>query len=116
MARSLAALPQSAVVQNPIVQSSVAQSPPDEAGPAAGKEPNAFFSGAVVESTAATLVVSRTVLGKKERHSFTITSDTKVEGRLRTGARVTVRYAPGDSGDSAILIVVRSGGAPAKKK
>jgi hypothetical protein len=115
MARSLAALPQSAVVQNPIVQSSVAQSPED-AGPAAGKEPNAFFSGAVVESTEATLVVSRTVLGKKERHSFAVTSDTKVEGRLRTGSRVTVRYAPGDSGDSAILIVVRSGGAATKKK
>jgi hypothetical protein len=45
-----------------------------------------------------------------------VTADTKIEGRLRTGARVTVRYAPGDSGDSAILIVVRSGGAPAKKK
>jgi hypothetical protein len=69
-----------------------------------------------VESTEATLIVSRTVLGKKERHTFAMTSDTKVEGRLRAGSRVTVRYAPGDGGDSAILIVVRSGGAPAKKK
>jgi hypothetical protein len=115
MARSLAAWPQSAVVHAPVVQSSVAQSPNDEA-PAAGKRPDAFFSGSVVESTEATLVVSRTVLGKKERHTFAVTSDTKVEGRLRTGIRVTVRYAPGDSGDSAILIVVRSGGAATKKK
>lgn len=97
------------------MQSSVTQSPDDE-GPAAGKKPDAFFSGAVVESTETTLVVTRTVLGKKELHSFAVTSDTKVEGRLRAGARVTVRYAPGDNGDSAILIVVRSGGAPAKKK
>ena len=120
MARSLAASPQSAIVQTPVVrtpvmQSSVAQRP-DEAAPAEGKKPDAFFSGAVVESTEATLVVSRTVLGKKERHSFAVTADTKVEGRLRAGARVTVRYAPGDSADSAILIVVRSGGAAAKKK
>ena len=115
MARFLAASPQSAVAQATIVQSSVAQSPDDEA-PAAGKKPDAFFSGSVVESTEVTLIVSRTVLGKKERHTFAMTSDTKVEGRLRAGARVTVRYAPGDNGDSAILIVVRPGGAPAKKK
>lgn len=106
---------QAHVAQNPIVQSPVAQSP-DESGPAADKKPDAFFSGAVVESTEVTLVVSRMVLGKKERHSFAVTADTKVEGRLRAGARVTVRYAPGDSGDSAILVVVRSGGASAKKK
>jgi hypothetical protein len=115
MAQSAPAGPQSAGARNSIASSTVAQSPED-AAPAAEKKPDVFFSGSVVETTETTLVVSRTVLGKKERHSFAVTSDTKVEGRIRTGSRVTVRYTPGDSDDSAILIVVRSGGAPAKKK
>jgi hypothetical protein len=51
-----------------------------------------------------------------ERRTFAITADTKIEGRLRAGSRVTVRYAAGDNGDMCILIVVRSGGAPPKKK
>jgi hypothetical protein len=87
----------------------------EDAGAAAPK-PDAFYSGSVVESTETSLVVSKTVLGKKERRTFVMTTDTKIEGRLRTGSRVTVRYAAGDNGDTCILIVVRSGGAPAKKK
>ena len=89
----------------------------DESGAAApAKTPDLFFAGSVVKSTTTTLVVSRTVVGKKETHSFVVTSETKVEGRLRTGVRVTVGYAQGDRGDSALLIVVRSSGAPAKNK
>jgi hypothetical protein len=75
---------------------------------------DAFYSGSVVESTETSLTVSRTVLGKKERRTFTVTADTKVEGRLRSGSRVTVRYESGDNGDTCILIVVR--GTPAKKQ
>jgi len=93
-----------------------AQGSEDGGAAAPGAKPDAFYSGSVVESTETSLVVSRTVLGKKERRTFAMTADTKIEGRLRTGSRVTVRYAPGDNGDTSILIVVRSSGAPTKKK
>jgi hypothetical protein len=52
-------------------------------------------------------VVSRAVLGKTEKREFKLTADTKVEGKLRTKVRVTVRYESGESGDTATLIVVR---------
>jgi hypothetical protein len=93
-----------------------AQGSEDSGAPPQVKKPDAFYSGSVVESTETNLVVSKTVLGKIERRTFIRTTDTKIEGRLRAGSRVTVRYAAGDNGDTCILIVVRSGGAPAKKK
>ncbi len=93
-----------------------AQNSEDGGAPAQATKPDAFYSGSVVETTETTLVVSRTVLGKKEQHRFVVTPDTKMEGRARAGSRVTVRYASGENGDTCILIVVRSGGAPAKKK
>ena len=93
-----------------------AQTSEDAGAAAPAPKPDAFYSGSVVESTETSLVVSRTVLGKKERRTFAMTADTKIEGRLRAGSRVTVRYAAGDNGDTCILIVVRSGGAAAKKK
>ena len=93
-----------------------AQSSEDAGAPAPASKSDAFYSGSVVEASETSLIVSRTVLGKKERRTFAMTSDTKIEGRMRPGSRVTVRYAAGDNGDTCILIVVRSGGAPAKKK
>jgi hypothetical protein len=93
-----------------------AQGSEDAGAPAPAPKPDAFYSGSVVESTETSVVVSKTVLGKKERRTFVMTTDTKIEGRLRAGSRVTVRYATGDNGDTCILIVVRSGGAAAKKK
>jgi len=80
------------------------------------KKPDAFFAGSVVESTAETLTVSRTVLGKKQTRTFAVTSDTKVEGLLGAKARVTVRYTTDDSGDTAVLIVVRRAAKQAAKK
>ena len=112
---SLGAWPQNSTTEKSTAARTAGQTPDDESASAAKKQ-DAFFSGSVVETTGATLIVSRTVLGKRERHSFAVTSDTKIEGRLRAGSRVTVRYAPGDDGDSALLVVVRAGGAAAKKK
>lgn len=93
-----------------------AQSSEETGAAAPAPKPDLFYSGSVEESTETSLVVSRTVLGKKERRTFAVTSDTKVEGHLRNGSRVTVRYATGDNGDTCILIVVRGGGNGAKKK
>ena len=86
----------------------------DEPSAAAAKKADAFFAGTVVESTAEKITVTRTVLGKPENRSFSVTEDTKVEGRLRIRVRVTVRYTSDDNGDTATMIVVRS--AAAKKK
>ena len=82
---------------------------------AAAKKADAFFAGTVVESTEDRITVRRTVLGKPEDRSFSVTADTKVEGRLRSRVRVTVRYVSDDSGDTATMIVVRSSASTKKK-
>lgn len=76
---------------------------------------DAFFAGLVVEFKLDKVTVSRTVLGKNESRTFAVTADTKVEGRLGAKARVTVRYTSDDSGDTAVLIVVRKTAAAKKK-
>ncbi len=90
-------------------QQSSAQSDPDTDG---------FYSGNVVELAPDRVTVSRTILGKPpEKRVFQITAATKVEGKLKTKSRVTVRYSPGDDGDVAVSILVRAdkGGNGSKK-
>jgi hypothetical protein len=53
------------------------------------------------------VTVSRNHLGKNESRSFLITQETKVEGRIRVNARVTVRFRAADEGDVALHIIVR---------
>ena len=67
-----------------------------------------FFSGVVVDFSSDRITVERSVLGKeKERRTFSITGDTKIEGRPARNARVTVGFnARGDS-DVALRIIVR---------
>jgi hypothetical protein len=72
------------------------------------KAPDTFFAGTVAVFTPAKISVSRVVLGKTEKRDFSITPDTKIEGKLRARVRVTVRYISGDDGDTATLIVVRT--------
>ncbi len=67
------------------------------------------FSGPIVELTATKITVSRSILGKPaEKHTFWINSDTRIEGRLRVKAKVTVGYVTTDDGDVAKLVVVRA--------
>ena len=66
-----------------------------------------FFSGIVEELPAGKVTVSRTALGKSENRSFLIKPTTKIEGKLRTKARVTVRFQTSDEGDVAVQIIVR---------
>lgn len=66
------------------------------------------FSGPVVEITASKIVVSRSILGKPpEKRTFVIKVDTRIEGKLRVRAKVTVGFVTNDEGDVARLIVVR---------
>lgn len=67
----------------------------------------AFFSGIVEELPAGKVTVSRTALGKSENRSFLIKPNTKIEGKLRTKARVTVRFHTSEEGDVAVQIIVR---------
>jgi hypothetical protein len=77
-----------------------------------GQEPdpegNAIVSGTVTDLPPGRIVVNRAVLGKPpEERTFLITSETKIEGRLRVNARVTVGYRPSEEGDIATRIIVR---------
>lgn len=68
-----------------------------------------FFAGTIEEVTEQSITVSRVNLGKKEKRVFRITPDTKFEGKLKPKVRVTVRYLATDDGETALLIIVRSG-------
>lgn len=68
-----------------------------------------FFAGTVEVLTQESITVSRVNLGKKEKRVFRITPDTKFEGKPKTKVRVTVRYLTTDDGETALLIIVRSG-------
>lgn len=80
------------------------QEPP----PTAPKPVDTFFAGSVTEMTPQRISVSRKLSGKTENRTFRITPDTKVEGKLKMKVRVTVRYVTDDTGDTAMLIVVRT--------
>jgi hypothetical protein len=75
------------------------------------------FSGPIVEVTATRITVSRSILGKPaEKRTFSIKSDTRIEGKLRVRVKVTVGYVTGDDGDVARLVVVRTSQKSAEKK
>ena len=58
------------------------------------------FSGPVVELSATKITVSRSILGRPaEKRTFLIKSDTRIEGRLRVRAKVTVGFVAKDDGD-----------------
>ena len=72
------------------------------------------FSGPIVEVSSEKIVVSRSILGQApENRTFIVKPDTKIEGKLRVKAKVTVGFVTTDGVDIAKLIVVR--GQPPKK-
>ena len=72
-----------------------------------------FFSGTISQLPSGHIAVARTVSGKPaENRSFLINSETKIEGKLRLKARVTVGFKPTPDGDLAVRIIVR----PQEKK
>jgi len=75
------------------------------------------FSGSVVQMAAATVTVSRSILGKPaEKRSFALKPDTRIEGKLRVSAKVTIGFVMSDDGAVARLIVVRTAQKAAPKK
>jgi hypothetical protein len=79
-------------------------SAPKKTAPAAD-----IFSGTVTKLTDDSLTVVRKVLGHDAvTQEFARDGDTKVEGKLREKARVTVRYKAGEGGGFiAVYIIVR---------
>jgi hypothetical protein len=75
------------------------------------------FSGLIVEVSSAKITVSRSILGKPaEKCTFWIKPDTRIEGKLRVRAKVTVGFVTTDEGDVARLVVVRPAQKPPEKK
>lgn len=69
-----------------------------------------FFSGVIVEMSTERLTVSRVAPSNAtESREFLLNPETRVEGRLRRQARVTVRYVTTDQGNVAVHIIVREG-------
>ncbi|MEJ7607338.1 MAG: hypothetical protein WKF37_14000 [Bryobacteraceae bacterium] len=67
-----------------------------------------FISGVVSEFSSSKIVVNRALLGKPpEDREFLITAQTKIEGKMHNGVRVTVGFKPTDEGDVAMRIIVR---------
>ena len=93
-----------------------------EQSPAPGEPSYEFVSGVITDLPSGKIVVNRALLGKPaETRTFIINPDTKIEGKLRVKARVTVGFKPSEEGDVAIRIIVRNQQAhapvpaPAKK-
>jgi len=75
---------------------------------AAQDDQDNYFTGTLVENAPDHLKVSRVLQGKAEDRVFKVNAQTKIEGgRLRLRGRLTVRFIPGDEGDTAILVIVR---------
>jgi len=76
------------------------------------------FSGPIVEVSATQITVSRSILGKPaEKRKFSIKPDTRIEGKLRVRAKVTVGFVTTDDGeDVARLVVVRTAQKQTDKK
>jgi hypothetical protein len=76
------------------------------------------FSGPIVEVSATKITVSRSILGKPaEKRTFSIKPDTRIEGKLRVRAKVTVGFVTTDDGeDVARLVVVRTAQKQPDKK
>ena len=100
-----------------LVLCALGQSPapqPAQEQPPAEQPLDQYFSGTVVSYLPEKVTVARTVLGRNSlSRFFTITPETRIEGRLRVKVRVTVQYITKDEIDYAIHIIVRN--PPAKK-
>jgi hypothetical protein len=96
-----------------------AQEQPPAPAPVPTPAPEAtyeFVSGTITDLPPGKIVVNRAVSGKPpEDRTFLITADTKVEGKLRTKARVTVGFKTTEEGEVAMRIIVRNN-APSPKK
>jgi hypothetical protein len=75
----------------------------------AGGAKDQFFSGYITSISDTSITVNRTVLGSQSStRTFAITPETRIEGKPKVKARVTVEYVGEDEGDRAVHIIVRT--------
>ncbi len=88
---------------------SAAQRTPQEApAPKTTQPASQFFSGTVTALSAESITVVRRGFGKDSvTRTFVVDKATKIEGRPRVKAKVTVRYAAIETGERAVHIIVR---------
>lgn len=76
--------------------------------PAEDSAQTAIFSGIVTAVSASSITVNRKGLGPDSvTRTFAIDANTRIEGKLRPRAKVTVMYAATDDGMLAVRIIVR---------
>jgi len=81
--------------------------------PSGDQHKSDFFSGVVTTLESGKIAVLKTGVGKaSDTRTFLITPETRVEGKLRLKARVTVRYTQDGDNMRALHIIVR----PLQKK
>lgn len=74
-----------------------------------------FFAGVVTAISDTQITVSRTILGKQSSvRTFQITPETRVEGKPKLKAKVTVEFVAAEEGDRAVHIIVRGTAQPKK--
>ena len=80
-----------------------------DAAPSEQKPKPDYFSGTITALDEEKVTVLKTVLGKtSETRTFLITKETRIEGKLKLKARVTVRYTHDEEGYRALHIIVRT--------
>lgn len=68
----------------------------------------AIFSGIVITVSTTSVTVNRKGLGLDSvTHTFALDANTRIEGKLRPRAKVTVMYSETDDGLLAVRIIVR---------
>jgi len=97
----------------PVTLTVVAQEPAKSTAPKTTTKAapaNDIFSGTVTASTASSVTVVRKVPARADEYrEFVVDPDTKIEGKLKVSARVSVRFkAGGDGAIHALRIVVRA--------
>ena len=81
--------------------------------PPASQPKDQFFAGYITAVSDTEITVSRTVLGKQSStRTFRITPETKIEGKPKVKAKVTVQFVAAEEGDRAVHIIVRANSTP----
>lgn len=76
--------------------------------PPASQPKDQFFAGYITAVSDTQITVSRTVLGKQSStRTFQITPETRIEGKPKVKAKVTVQFVAEEEGDRAVHIIVR---------
>jgi hypothetical protein len=70
--------------------------------------PYEFFAGTVLEFDSEKLTVSRSGIDSATEHrTFILKPETRIDGKLRAKARVTVGFRTSEEGDVAMRVIVR---------